>query len=184
MFAIIKTGGKQIKVQPGDEIYIEKVSVEEGQKITFNEVLATDTAIGTPLVKDVVVMGTIVKQGKGKKLRVVRYHPKKNVNKVYGHRQPFTKVKIDDISVGGKVSKSIEAKPSTNTTEKASSTKAVASTAKTAATTKTSTTKAAASTTKTSTTKAAASTSKTSTPKAAASTTKTKSAETKTKNEE
>ena len=179
MFAIIKTGGKQIKVQPGDEIYIEKVSVEEGQKITFNEVLATDTAIGTPLVKDVVVMGTIVKQGKGKKLRVVRYHPKKNVNKVYGHRQPFTKVKIDDISVGGKVSKFVETKPSTNTNEKASSTKAVASTAKTAATTKTSTTKAAASTTKT-----AASTSKTSTPKAAASTTKTKSAETKTKNEE
>ncbi|QEH61583.1 50S ribosomal protein L21 [Spiroplasma chinense] len=98
MFAIIKTGGKQIKVQPGDEIYIEKVSVEEGKTITFSEVLATDKEIGAPLVKGATVTGTVVKQGKEKKLRVVRYHPKKNVNKVYGHRQPFTKVKIDAIS--------------------------------------------------------------------------------------
>lgn len=98
MYAIIKTGGKQIKVQPGDEIFIEKALVEEGKTITFTEVIATDKEIGTPFVKGAKVEGTVLKQGKEKKLRVVRYHPKKNVNKVYGHRQPYTKVKIDKIS--------------------------------------------------------------------------------------
>ncbi len=101
MFAIIKTGGKQIKVQSGDEIYIEKLEVEEGKKVTFNEVLMIDGTVGSPLIKGAAVVGTVVKQGKGKKLRVVRYHPKKNVNKVYGHRQPYTKVKIDTISLSG-----------------------------------------------------------------------------------
>ncbi|ALD66140.1 50S ribosomal protein L21 [Spiroplasma cantharicola] len=101
MFAIIKTGGKQIKVQSGDEIYIEKLEVEEGKKVTFNEVLMIDGTVGSPLINGAAVIGTVVKQGKGKKLRVVRYHPKKNVNKVYGHRQPYTKVKIETISLNG-----------------------------------------------------------------------------------
>ncbi|WP_026389669.1 50S ribosomal protein L21 [[Acholeplasma] multilocale] len=98
MFAIIKTGGKQIKVEAGQEIYIEKVYGEVDSKITFNEVLMIDGLIGTPFIEGATVTGTIVKHSKGKKIRVVRYHPKKNVNKVYGHRQPFTKVKIDEIS--------------------------------------------------------------------------------------
>jgi len=74
-----------------------------------------DGTVGTPLIKGASVTGTVVKQGKEKKLRVVRYHPKKNVNKVYGHRQPYTKVKIDNISASG-------AKSTTTSSEKAAST--------------------------------------------------------------
>ncbi|AOG60180.1 50S ribosomal protein L21 [Spiroplasma helicoides] len=111
MFAIIKTGGKQLMVKPGDEIYIEKLTAEEGQKVTFEEVLATESVVGTPYVQGVVITGTVVKHGKEEKLRVVRYHPKKNVNKVYGHRQPYTKVKIDDFSAGAISTKTAAAKP-------------------------------------------------------------------------
>ncbi|AUB31340.1 50S ribosomal protein L21 [Spiroplasma floricola 23-6] len=101
MFAIIKTGGKQIKVSKDDEIYVEKLDIEEGKKVIFDEILMIDGTVGSPLIKGAAVIGTVVKQGKGKKLRVVRYHPKKNVNKVYGHRQPYTKVKIEEISLSG-----------------------------------------------------------------------------------
>ncbi|PPE04442.1 50S ribosomal protein L21 [Entomoplasma ellychniae] len=97
MFAIIKTGGKQIKVEAGDEIFIEKVNGEVDDQITFDEILMIDSKVGAPLLNGAKVTATIVKQGKGKKIRVVRYHPKKNVNKVYGHRQPYTKVKIEKI---------------------------------------------------------------------------------------
>ncbi len=116
MFAIIKTGGKQIKVSKDDEIYVEKLEVEEGKKVTFDEVLMIDGTVGSPLIKGATVTGTVVKQGKGKKLRVVRYHPKKNVNKVYGHRQPYTKVKIDAISLGGSKSTTDSAETKTTTT--------------------------------------------------------------------
>jgi len=108
MYAIIKTGGKQIKVQPDDEIFIEKILVEEGEKVIFDQVLATDKEIGSPFVKNVKVEGTVIKHGKDKKLRVIRYHPKKNVNKVYGHRQPYTKVKINTISTINKKTNDIK----------------------------------------------------------------------------
>ncbi|ADR24171.1 ribosomal protein L21 [Mycoplasma leachii PG50] len=98
MFAIIKTGGKQIKVEPGQEIFIEKIKGEVNDKIAFDEILMIDGKIGTPTIKGAKVLGTIIKQGKAKKIRVIRYHPKKNVNKIYGHRQPYTKVKIEEIS--------------------------------------------------------------------------------------
>ncbi|WP_347938472.1 50S ribosomal protein L21 [Mycoplasma feriruminatoris] len=98
MFAIIKTGGKQVKVEPDQEIFIEKIKGEVNDKITFDEILMIDGQIGTPFVNGAKVLGTIIKQGKAKKIRVIRYHPKKNVNKIYGHRQPFTKVKIEEIS--------------------------------------------------------------------------------------
>ncbi|AJM71982.1 MULTISPECIES: 50S ribosomal protein L21 [Mycoplasma] len=98
MFAIIKTGGKQIKVEPGQEIFIEKIEGEVDAKVVFDQVLMIDGTVGNPTIAGAKVSGTIVKQGKGKKIRVVRYHPKKNVNKIYGHRQPFTKVKIDEIT--------------------------------------------------------------------------------------
>ncbi|ATZ17482.1 50S ribosomal protein L21 [Williamsoniiplasma luminosum] len=97
MFAIIKTGGKQIKVEPGQEIFVELLTGEVDSKIAFDEVLMIDGTIGSPTIKGAKVMGTILKHGKDKKIRVIRYHPKKNVNKVYGHRQPYTKVKIDEI---------------------------------------------------------------------------------------
>lgn len=97
MFAVIKTGGKQIKVEPGEEIFVELLPGEVDGEIIFDEVLMIDGKIGTPTIKGAQVKGTILKHGKDKKIRVVRYHPKKNVNKVYGHRQPYTKVRIDKI---------------------------------------------------------------------------------------
>jgi len=110
MFAIIRTGGKQVKVEIGSEIYVEKIPGEANDKVTFEEVLMIDGHLGNPIVKDGVVKGTVIKQGKGKKLRVVRYHPKKNIRKVYGHRQPYTKVRIDEISIAkNKVAKEIPA---------------------------------------------------------------------------
>jgi large subunit ribosomal protein L21 len=100
MFAIIKTGGKQVKVELGTEIFIEKINGEANEQVSFDEVLMADGIMGDPLIKGGKVIGTIIKQGKAKKIRVVRYHPKKNIRKVYGHRQPYTKVRIDEILVG------------------------------------------------------------------------------------
>ncbi|AME12808.1 50S ribosomal protein L21 [Mycoplasma mycoides subsp. mycoides] len=77
---------------------MKKFKGEVNDKIAFDEILMIDGKIGTPTIKGAKVLGTIIKQGKAKKIRVIRYHPKKNVNKIYGHRQPYTKVKIDEIS--------------------------------------------------------------------------------------
>jgi large subunit ribosomal protein L21 len=108
MFAIIKTGGKQVKVELGSEIFVEKLEGEVNDKVTFDELLMADGIVGNPTIKDGKVMGTIVKQGKEKKIRVVRYHPKKNIRKVYGHRQPYTKVRIDEILIGSSKEKANE----------------------------------------------------------------------------
>ena len=100
MYAIIETGGKQYKVQTGDVIYIEKVANEEGSSIEFNNVLAIsgDTyTIGNPLVKGAKVCGTVLAQGRAKKVIVYKYKAKKNERKKNGHRQDYTKVQIDDI---------------------------------------------------------------------------------------
>ena len=101
MYAIIKTGGKQYKVSEGDEIIIEKLEAEENSAVTFEEVLAIfdgDSAkIGTPKVDGAKVTGTVVKNGKGPKLRIFKYKHKTNYRRRQGHRQPFTKVKIDKI---------------------------------------------------------------------------------------
>lgn len=101
MFAIIKTGGKQYKVSEGDEIIVEKLEAEENTAVTFEEVLAIfdgDSAkIGTPKVEGAKVTGTVVKNGKGPKLRIFKYKHKTNYRRRQGHRQPFTKVKIDKI---------------------------------------------------------------------------------------
>ncbi|WP_338970445.1 50S ribosomal protein L21 [Spiroplasma endosymbiont of Labia minor] len=107
MFAIIKTGGKQIKVQKDDEIFIELLNEDENTKVTFNEVLMIDDKIGAPFIKGATVTGTIIKNGKDKKIRVIRYHSKKNIRKVYGHRQPYTKIKIDAISTGASATKKV-----------------------------------------------------------------------------
>jgi len=110
MFAIIKTGGKQVKVELGTEIFIEKLEGQENDKVTFDEVLMADGVVGNPFIEGGKVTGVILKQGKGKKLKVVRYHPKKNVRTVYGHRQPYTKVRIDEIFVGSSKEKKVTAK--------------------------------------------------------------------------
>ncbi len=94
MFAIIKTGGKQILVQKNDTIFIEKIEGDEGKKVVFSEVLVLNNKIGKPLVSGASVEGTIEKQGKQKKIVVYRHNQKSTHKRKYGHRQPYTRVKI------------------------------------------------------------------------------------------
>ena len=86
MYAVIVTGGKQYKVEEGDVLYIEKLDAEAEAKITFDQVLA----VGTD--------ATVLKNGKGKKITVFTYKPKKNEKRKMGHRQPYTKVEITKIN--------------------------------------------------------------------------------------
>ena len=101
MFAVIKTGGKQYKVQEGDILFIENLNDEDGAEVIFDEVLALSDGetfvAGTPLVNGSSVKATVIKNGKGKKIEVFKYKPKKNEKKKIGHRQPYTKVQIEKI---------------------------------------------------------------------------------------
>ena len=102
MFAVIETGGKQYKVNEGDVIFVEKLDVAEGDKITFDKVLAvaSDAGVktGAPLVEGATVTASVVKNGKAKKIYVMTYKAKKNEKKKIGHRQPYTKVQIEKIA--------------------------------------------------------------------------------------
>ena len=103
MHAIIETGGKQFKVAEGDTLFIEKLSVEAGDNVTFDKVLAIldgdKATFGAPVVEGAKVEASVVKNGKGKKVRIFKYNPKKGYRKRQGHRQPYTKVTIGKISV-------------------------------------------------------------------------------------
>ena len=102
MKAVIVTGGKQYTVSEGDVLYIEKLNAEEEATVTF-EVLAVldgeNSKIGAPVVEGAIVEGKVVKNGKGKKIVVFKYKPKKNEKKKMGHRQPYTKVEITKIAL-------------------------------------------------------------------------------------
>ena len=101
MHAIIETGGKQYKVAEGDTLFIEKLPVEAGEAVTFDKVLAVidgdKITVGTPVVEGAKVDGSVVKNGKGKKVIVFKYNPKKGSRRKQGHRQPYTKVTIGKI---------------------------------------------------------------------------------------
>ena len=100
MFAIIVTGGKQYKVQEGDVVFVEKLNAAEGEEVKFEEVLAVsgDSFVtGKPYIAGATVTANVVKNGKGKKIYVMKYKPKKNEKKKIGHRQPYTKVQIAKI---------------------------------------------------------------------------------------
>ena len=102
MYAIIATGGKQYKVSEGDIITIEKLGIEAGEKVTFDQVLAVsgdDLKIGNPTVDGATVDATVVKEGRGKKVIVYKYKRKSGYHKKNGHRQQYTAVKIEKISV-------------------------------------------------------------------------------------
>jgi len=103
MYAIIKTGGKQYKVQVGDEIFVEKLSGENTDTVLFDEVLAVSDddgiKVGKPVLEGAAVEGEIVKQGKQKKIVVFKYKPKKGYRRKKGHRQPYTRVRINKINV-------------------------------------------------------------------------------------
>ena len=97
MYAIFVTGGKQYRAAEGDTIYVEKLEGEVGQEVVFDQVLLVGDKVGTPLVEGAKVTGTIEKQGRGKKIIVFKYKPKKNYHKKQGHRQSYTKVVINSI---------------------------------------------------------------------------------------
>jgi len=103
MHAIIETGGKQYKVAEGDTLYIEKLNVEAGETVTFDKVLAVldgdKATFGAPTVEGASVAATVVKNGKGKKITVFKYRPKKDSKSLRGHRQPYTKVEITKIAL-------------------------------------------------------------------------------------
>lgn len=103
MQAVIVTGGKQYNVQEGDTLFIEKLNVEADQTVTFDKVLAVvdgeNSKFGTPVVEGASVEAKVLKNGRGKKIMVFKYRPKKDSKSLQGHRQPYTKVQIEKISV-------------------------------------------------------------------------------------
>ena len=103
MKAVIVTGGKQYTVAEGDVLYIEKLEAEAEATVKFEEVLAVldgeNSKIGAPVVDGAVVEAKVVKNGKGKKIHILKYKPKKGEKKKIGHRQPYTKVEITKIAL-------------------------------------------------------------------------------------
>ena len=103
MKAIIVTGGKQYVVSEGDTLFIEKLNVEAEETVKFDQVLAVmdgeNSKIGAPVVEGAVVEAKVVKNGKGKKLDIIKYKAKKGQKKHIGHRQPYTKVEITKIAL-------------------------------------------------------------------------------------
>ncbi len=125
IYAIIKSGGKQIKVHAGMAIWVEKLKEQEGSKVKFTEVKAVydgkELKVGTPNLK-AEVTATVKKQGKGKKLKIFRTKEKSNWDREMGHRQPYSRVLIEDIILDGTKLAAKKAKPETegkpNTTTK------------------------------------------------------------------
>ena len=103
MKAVIVTGGNQYTVAEGDVLYIEKLNVEAEETVKFEQVLAVldgeNSKVGAPVVEGAVVEAKVVKNGKGKKIDVIKYKPKKGEKKKIGHRQPYTKVEITKIAL-------------------------------------------------------------------------------------
>ena len=100
--AIIETGGKQYRVAEGDVLFIEKLDVAAGDTVKFDRVLAVidedSPKFGTPVVEGASVSANVVKNGRGKKIRVFKMKPKKGYRRTQGHRQPYTKVQIETIN--------------------------------------------------------------------------------------
>ena len=102
MYAIIETGGKQYQVKEGDVVFIEKLSVEADETVSFDKIVAVNNdkgiTVGAPYVNGATVTAKVVKNGKGKKINILTYKPKKGSSmKRQGHRQPYTQVKIEAI---------------------------------------------------------------------------------------
>jgi len=123
MYAVIETGGKQYRVQEGDVVTIEKLNVSAGDDITFDRVLILNDGekvqVGTPIVEDAKVFGTVVENGKAEKVIIFKYKAKKDYRKKQGHRQPYTMVKIESLSADGKPApKKVVEKPVTVAVDK------------------------------------------------------------------
>jgi large subunit ribosomal protein L21 len=108
MYAVIKTGGKQYRVEPGAQLRVESLSGDVGAAISFGEVLmiggmgdaGSDVKVGAPLVNGAQVKATVVAQGRGDKVRIFKLRRRKHFQKSQGHRQNYTEVRIDDIVQG------------------------------------------------------------------------------------
>lgn len=102
MYAIIETGGKQVKVTEGQAIYVEKLAGEPDETVTFDKVLfvgGDDVKVGSPYVEGATVTAKVEKQGRQKKVTVIKFKPKKNYHRKHGHRQPYTKVVVEKINL-------------------------------------------------------------------------------------
>ncbi len=101
MYAVIETGGKQVRVQEGDVVFIEKINAEADQTVNFDKIVAVSTEsglkIGAPYVEGAAVTAKVLKNGKAKKITVFTYKPKKGEKRKMGHRQPYTQVQIESI---------------------------------------------------------------------------------------
>lgn len=100
MYAIIETGGKQVKVEEGQTIWVEKINTDD-ESVTFDNVLVVGgetTKVGAPYVDGASVTAKVEKQGRGKKITVFKYKPKKNYKRKQGHRQPYTKLTVEKIN--------------------------------------------------------------------------------------
>ena len=104
MYAIIRTGGKQFRAEPGKTLRIPSLDIEPGESVTFEEVLLGSNdggiKVGAPLVGGAAVTADVVKHGKGEKIIVFKFKRRKNYARKLGHRQGFTEVRINDISLG------------------------------------------------------------------------------------
>lgn len=101
MYAVIETGGKQLKVEAGEAIFVEKLEVNDGETYTFDKVLfigGENTKVGAPYVEGATVTAKVEKHGKDKKVIIYKYNPKKHYHKKQGHRQPYTKLIIEAIN--------------------------------------------------------------------------------------
>jgi len=102
MYAIIETGGKQYRVQEGDTLFVEKLEANQGDVVTIDSVLAVSKdgklTVGAPVVDGAKVEAKVVEHGKGKKIIVFKYKPKKDYRRKQGHRQPYTKLVIEKIN--------------------------------------------------------------------------------------
>ncbi|MCR4899013.1 MAG: 50S ribosomal protein L21 [Acholeplasmatales bacterium] len=101
MYAIIETGGKQVKAEVGEVIFVEKLEANVGDTYTFDKVLLVsgdDTKVGAPYVKGATVTAKVEKQGRGEKLTILKYRPKKHSRSKMGHRQSYTKLTIEAIN--------------------------------------------------------------------------------------
>lgn len=105
MYAVIETGGKQVRVQNGSQLKVELLDAEAGSEVEFRNVLLVttgeETRIGTPYVENAVVKADVLENGKDKKILVFKKLPRKGFKRLRGHRQPYTLVKIKEISYGG-----------------------------------------------------------------------------------
>jgi len=103
VYAVVRSGGRQYRAEVGSELLVEKLPVEEGQQITLEEVLLVagegEVKIGTPLVKGARVVATVVAQEKGPKIHIFKYRPKQRYRRRQGHRQTYTRLRVDEIVV-------------------------------------------------------------------------------------